>query len=97
MILTVGARDLKNRLGRYLQLARDGARIIVTDRGRPVAELHALAPDSSDVEMRIQQLAADGLVTPPSRHDVPSPVRVRMAKPGGSLAEAVIDGRSDRL
>lgn len=33
----VGARDLKNRLGSYLRAVREGTRIIVTERGKPVA------------------------------------------------------------
>ena len=31
---TVGSRELKNRLGRYLGLVRRGETIIVTDRGK---------------------------------------------------------------
>ena len=36
---TVGSRELKNRLGRYLGLVRRGETIIVTDRGKTVAHL----------------------------------------------------------
>jgi prevent-host-death family protein len=41
---TVGSRELKNRLGRYLGLVGKGETIIVTDRGKPVA--HIVPPDS---------------------------------------------------
>ncbi len=34
----VGARELKTRLGAYLRRARDGQRIVVTERGTPAAE-----------------------------------------------------------
>jgi prevent-host-death family protein len=36
---TVGLRELKNRLGVYVQHVRKGETVIVTDRGKPVAEL----------------------------------------------------------
>jgi len=35
----VGVRELKNRLTYYLQRARKGEEVIVTERGRPVAKL----------------------------------------------------------
>jgi len=36
---TVGLRELKNRLGVYIQYVRDGESVAITDRGRVVAEL----------------------------------------------------------
>ncbi|HEV2521361.1 MAG TPA: type II toxin-antitoxin system prevent-host-death family antitoxin [Candidatus Acidoferrales bacterium] len=41
---TVGSRELKNRLGRYLGLVRRGETITVTDRGRTVA--HIVPPNN---------------------------------------------------
>ena len=35
----VGVRELKNRLSEYLRLVRTGEAVLVTDRGRVVAEL----------------------------------------------------------
>ncbi len=35
----VGVRELKNRLSQYLQMARKGEYVLVTDRGQVVAEL----------------------------------------------------------
>ena len=35
----IGVRELKDRLTRYLALIREGERVVVTDRGRPVAVL----------------------------------------------------------
>ena len=36
---TVGVRELKDRLSEYLRLVREGEEVLVTDRGRVVAEL----------------------------------------------------------
>ena len=43
---TVGSRELKNRLGRYLGMVGKGETIIVTDRGKPVARL---SPPESEI------------------------------------------------
>ncbi len=39
----VGVKTLKDQLSRYLRLASDGARVVVTDRGRPIAQLTQIA------------------------------------------------------
>ena len=36
---TVGVRDLKNRLSYHLKRVRAGARLTVTERGKPIATL----------------------------------------------------------
>ena len=35
----VGIRELKNRLSEYLRQVQNGERVLVTDRGRVIAEL----------------------------------------------------------
>lgn len=50
---TVGARELKNRLGRYLRQVQGGETILVTERGRPVAELRPLSPAALDLDDRL--------------------------------------------
>ena len=60
---TVGSRELKNRLGRYLGLVGKGETIIVTDRGKPVARLVPPSPEAVDsvgLEEVLQQLEAEG-------------------------------------
>ena len=36
-MLAVGIRELKNRLSEYLNRVKTGERVMITDRGRPVA------------------------------------------------------------
>lgn len=60
---TVGSRELKNRLGRYLGMVGKGETIIVTDRGKPVARIVPPATESEDamgLEEILQQLEAEG-------------------------------------
>lgn len=45
---TVGIRESKNRLSEYLRLVGHGEDILITDRGRVIAELHQPVPSSQD-------------------------------------------------
>lgn len=94
---TVGSRELKNRLGRYLRQVREGRTLVVTDRGRPVAELRPLPPADDDDHAALSRLAADGLVSPPSRPrtEIEDPRPTRLS--GESLSETVLAEREDRL
>jgi prevent-host-death family protein len=44
--MVVGVRELKARLSEYLARAQAGEEVVVTDRGRPVVRIVALAPPS---------------------------------------------------
>jgi prevent-host-death family protein len=55
---TVGIRELKTHLSRYLKRVRSGARLVVTERGRSIATISPVeAP--ADVAWA-QQLVAEG-------------------------------------
>lgn len=63
----VGVRELKNRLGYYLRTVQQGATVIVTARGKPVARLVPIAPRrktalSPELEKRMLELAAEGFL-----------------------------------
>jgi len=60
---TVGSRELKNRLGRYLGLVRKGETIIVTDRGVPFAHVAPLISGegkSNGMDILLKRLEAEG-------------------------------------
>jgi prevent-host-death family protein len=60
---TVGSRELKNRLGRYLGLVRRGETIIVTDRGKTVAHLTpptSEGEEAHNLEDLLRRLEAEG-------------------------------------
>ena len=57
----VGVRDLKNRLSYHLKRVRAGARLTVTERGRPIA---TLAPvEVKDDQAWIWRMVARGEAT----------------------------------
>ena len=96
MTKTVGARELKNRLGTYLRQVKEGATITVTDRGTPVAELRAVVPAESDAEARLQELVASGLLAPRTGKKLTQRRRpVRLAGP--PLSETIVEDREDRF
>lgn len=82
----VGARELKTRLGTYLQRVREGRTLVVTDRGEPVAELRSFPSDDS-LPSALLKLSTSGAVTLPTRGGLPAfrPVRSH----GASVAGAV--------
>jgi len=86
---------LKNRLGTYLRLAREGVTILVTDRGRPVAELRGLTPGETDEEERLAELAAHGLVTPRRTKALKPRQRVRVD--GRPISDTIAEEREDRM
>ena len=82
---TVGSRELKNRLGRYLGLVGKGETIIVTDRGKPVARLLPLEQERENgrsLSDHLKQLEAEGhirLGTRAFRRFKPIPTRGKPA------------------
>jgi prevent-host-death family protein len=87
---TVGVRELKNRLSEYLRRARDGERVLVTDRGQPVAVISAPADIPTDAHL--EALVRQGLLRPGIGKPRGSarPVRLRRGPP---MSQTVIEGR----
>jgi prevent-host-death family protein len=67
-MLTVGIRDLKNRLSEYIRAVAAGESVLVTDRGEVVAEISAPGqkPRDSGLPPGLETLVRRGLVTPGS-------------------------------
>lgn len=68
MSAQIGIRELKAKLSSCVKRAADGERIIVTDRGRPVAQLTNLDDATLDETNHIRQAIAEGWITPPRRN-----------------------------
>jgi prevent-host-death family protein len=92
-MISVGTKELKNRLSHYLRLVRRGAHVVVTDRGRPVAELKKLGASSTDqlVEAHLAGLAADGILILPGDHGLGrvAPIEIE----GPTVSDAVVEDR----
>jgi prevent-host-death family protein len=57
--VTVGIRELKAQLSKYMQQVKAGATLVITERGKPVGRI---VPVGASVEARIQELVQVGLV-----------------------------------
>ncbi len=88
----VGIRELRQDLSRYLRRVREGERLVVTDRNRPVALLTPLPED----EDPWQRLIAEGKVTPATRRweDIPPPLP---ATGSPTLSETIEEMRRESL
>ena len=94
---TVGARELKIRLGTYLRRVREGESLVVTERGRPIAELRPLPAPEAGEDAKLVSLAAAGLISwDPGRPGLPN---ARRPLPGRSrsLSRALEEERGDRI
>lgn len=94
---SVGIKALKNRLSEYVRAAAEGETVLVTDRGRVVAELIAprVPADASPDERRLGELARQGLLVRPNRARGDPPARVPVASLQRLMTELDAD-REDR-
>ena len=77
----VGIRQLRDNLSRYLDQVRDGSEVTITDHGRAIAQIIPL-----NRPRRLDQMIADGLVTPAnSNHRVLPSRRVETSEPVSPL------------
>jgi prevent-host-death family protein len=92
-MVTVASKELKNRLGRYLQLVREGQPVQITDHGKPIGCIVPLAkPEQADELAQLSRLIAAGGVTLGTgklrRHWKPARL-----KPGPSISEMIDEER----
>ncbi|MCL2318929.1 MAG: type II toxin-antitoxin system prevent-host-death family antitoxin [Treponema sp.] len=61
-MITVGVRDLKNRLSRYLQYVKDGEKVIITEHNKIIAEINlpGASQNLSSIEETLKQLSKEG-------------------------------------
>jgi prevent-host-death family protein len=86
----VGVRELKNQLSSFLDRVKAGEEITVTEHGRPIARLSAVAADVD----RMAELVAAGVIRPAatSRRRLPAK-RVQIVDGAPSLADQVSEQR----
>ena len=92
---SVGIRDLKSRLTHYLRLIKGGERLVVTERGKPVALIRPLdgTEAKATVEERLAVLAKQGKIRLPLKKgcfDLKTPpIKVK----GKPLSRIIIEDR----
>lgn len=87
---TVGVKELKNRLSEYLRRAREGERVVVTERGRPIAVISAAV--EAPVDPGLESLVRAGLARWGGGKPRGSARPVKLRK-GPPMSQTVIEGR----
>ena len=82
---TVGVRELRDGLSRYLAEVRTGQTVTVTDHGKPIARIVPV-----DRPTALERLVADGVVQPPTRRKGPLPEPVQIQ---GTVSDLVGEQR----
>jgi len=95
MATTVGSRELKTRLGKYIRRIKEGATIVLTERGHPVGEIRPIRQSGGTVQDRLDRLATLGAVTRGSGEAL-RPFKP-LHCPRGALSSAVLEGRKERV
>lgn len=91
---TVGLKVLKNKLSEFVRLAAAGETVVVTDRGRAVAEI---GPSRRTPESLIERGVREGWIRPASRGaDWPPPRRPIPGLTLEHLMEELDRDRADR-
>jgi prevent-host-death family protein len=87
----VGLKTLKNKLSQYVRLAAAGETVVITDRGRAVAEI---VPPRREPESVIERGVRGGWIRPAMRNS-DWPPRGKPV-PGLSFAQLMTDLERDR-
>lgn len=87
-MVEVGIAQLRRELKDWLERAREGEEVIVTDRGTPVARLTGV--DGASV---IDRLVAEGRLSRPESRDRPDPRAEEPIRPSASVSELIVADR----
>lgn len=80
--------ELRANLAHWIDIARDGADVVITDRGTPVARIVAL--DSTPI---LDRLTAEGVIARPTRATRPVAGSRPRPKPKHPVADLVVEQR----
>ena len=93
---SVGIRELKNRLSEFVRAVQAGERVLVTDRGKVVAELREPGSlEDEAVPPALGAMARSGYVTLPSASKARYP-KLRSLRKGPSSQELLDADRGER-
>jgi prevent-host-death family protein len=86
--MDVGVSELRAHLSRWLERARAGDEVVITDRGVPIARLLGLTTTT-----RLEELAQQGVIAGAPRGGRPSATARRRPRPRQPVADIVSDQR----
>ena len=84
----IGIREAKVHLSRYLRMVRNGAEIVITDRGKPVGKIVPMEAAELPLADRIKRLEAQGVI---ARQHGKSEGKIPAAIPiSGNIAQKIL-------
>lgn len=86
--MDVAITELRAHLSEWLDRARAGSEVVITDRGVPVARLLGLATTAT-----LEQLTADGVIARPASVSRPAAAGRSRPRPRRDLSQIVSDQR----
>ena len=87
--MDISIRDMKNHLSKYLKLVRAGKEVVITDRGKPVAQLTPIQSGAETEEEAVARINALPWVRP-GEGGKPKGLRKGVALRGKGLTAAAI-------
>jgi prevent-host-death family protein len=87
-MITIGIKKAKSHLGEYLRKVRAGERVVITERGKPIAEI---TKPRAAVDERLEAMIREGLATWGGGKPRGSKKRVKIK--GRPISETVIEDR----
>lgn len=86
---SIGLREAKANLSKLIRKVEDGAEIILTNRGKPVAKLSPVEKDSLSLEQRLSNIEDAGWIDPPKniKRKLPFPIPLTEGKAQEYLQE----------
>jgi prevent-host-death family protein len=93
----VSITDAKNRLSALIDGLKGGSRVLIVDRGRPVARLEPVTGDKDEQDGRMARLVREGTLRPGKGHMQQSLITAQppRMKNGCSAVAVLIGERQD--
>ena len=91
---SVGIRDAKMHLSKYLKMVQQGAEVTITDRGRPVGKIIPIYTKEMPLKERIKRMEDRGQIEPDTAKGqvkLPPPIPV----PNGIAQQLLQEERED--
>jgi prevent-host-death family protein len=94
-MLRASISETKSRLSALLHKVRDGESVLITDRGRPVAQLVPVEVDMASAEDWLSALGHDGAVRPRIATLPPGFLQEQLPEPRVSAVETLMRDREE--
>jgi prevent-host-death family protein len=89
---TIGIREFKEQLSGHIREVKNGATLVITERGKPVARLLPITPANASVEEKLHQLVKAGVISWSGRKLSPDAPAILVRGPK-TVAEMLIEDR----